>query len=806
MAPDQPRSNEYANQATKSKTSSVRNLFIFLSSAVLLIALVLGFTGGLNITSFRQSYTESLVRSYTVAGQVVVRKIEYSIRYGKPLENYYGIDKLLGALLTESPALSHVSIVSASGNVIYDEHGSVNQPISAGSLNALKNGSKIEGTLQAMVLSQGQYNVFLPILKGDGHWLGSLEMTFPASLVTSKVSFYMTKLLTDLLMLAVPSLLILAFLAWKLRLVSHGFGGRTKTLLAVMLGVLGTAQLVFGLVNYKLFQAAYEQTAVQATKVVATVIANDINSALLKGVPYTGLHDMHQYLQPVIQQVPEISSIKILTPDLTALSAVDDAHVLARDTPYVQRLSGDDSKDHGQLTVTASQYYIAHKMNSILLDMTTVFVTSFLFMVEIALLVVFALRRLDARIAGDSTARTSASLRMIRPLAFTICFGAFMSLSFVPMLMKSLYRPIFGLPKDVVIALPVSAEMLFAGVATILAGSLASRHGWRRTFFTGALILASGSLLCAFADNEFMLIAGRAVAGAGYGTALIAMRVYASTREGDERSRAMSGLLSGMYAGLNSGVIVGAMLADRVGFNRVFLVAALLETISVLIALLLMENMAQRDSVQGASTSSSLSVRGFLMNRAVLGFFVFVLVPAAICSMFLDYYFPLYAAGAGISASNVGRAFLLNGLAVIYLGPWLGSRASRLLGSRMSILASGLLMAAAFVIFSVTGNAVMGFATVILLGVADSVALVAQNEYFVRLSATRTVGVAKALGYYGNIKKLGQMFGPMVFGALAIFGISGIGIIGVAVLVMLGVFLLVSSKSQVHDLHSAEGI
>jgi len=67
--------------------------FVFLTAFIILILIVLGFTGGMNIASFQKNHTESLVTSFTVAGGESVRKIEYAVKYGKPLTNFYGIEE-----------------------------------------------------------------------------------------------------------------------------------------------------------------------------------------------------------------------------------------------------------------------------------------------------------------------------------------------------------------------------------------------------------------------------------------------------------------------------------------------------------------------------------------------------------------------------------------------------------------------------------------------------------------------------------------------------------------------------------------
>jgi len=148
----------------------------------------------------------------------------------------------------------------------------------------------------------------------------------------------------------------------------------------------------------------------------------------------------------------------------------------------------------------------------------------------------------------------------------------------------------------------------------------------------------------------------------------------------------------------------------------------------------------------------------------------------------------------GASTSNVGRAFMLNGLCIVYLGPLLGKYTSKYLSPGGSILLSGLIIILAFLLFSLKATLLTAFIVVVLLGVAESFGLLAQNNYFLRLEATQRVGSGKALGYYDNIRKMGQMSGPLLFGGVLAFGILGVGAIGVVSFVLLGLFWLTNRQ------------
>jgi len=76
-----------------------------------LLVVIMAFTGLVNYMTFADNYNDSLVNTYAVAGNETVRKIEYALRYGKPIDNYYGMNDTLMELKALIPELNQVCIV-----------------------------------------------------------------------------------------------------------------------------------------------------------------------------------------------------------------------------------------------------------------------------------------------------------------------------------------------------------------------------------------------------------------------------------------------------------------------------------------------------------------------------------------------------------------------------------------------------------------------------------------------------------------------------------------------------------------------
>jgi len=118
-----------------------------------------------------------------------------------------------------------------------------------------------------------------------------------------------------------------------------------------------------------------------------------------------------------------------------------------------------------------------------------------------------------------------------------------------------------------------SYAMVFAGLV-LVGGSLADRFGRKRFFLIGLTVFAAGSVGGALSDSVTMLIACRAVMGAGAAltmpsTLSIINDVF---RDPKERARAISAWAGAAGLGVAIGPITGGLLLTRFWWGSVFLV------------------------------------------------------------------------------------------------------------------------------------------------------------------------------------------------------------------------------------------
>ena len=119
----------------------------------------------------------------------------------------------------------------------------------------------------------------------------------------------------------------------------------------------------------------------------------------------------------------------------------------------------------------------------------------------------------------------------------------------------------------------INAYVLTFGGLLLLLGRVADLLGRRRMFIAGSALFTIGTLLAATAANEWMLVGGRVIQGAGAAAlSPAAMSLLMLNFPGDQRARAMGLWGAASAVGGATGVLAGGLLAGTFGWSSVFLV------------------------------------------------------------------------------------------------------------------------------------------------------------------------------------------------------------------------------------------
>jgi EmrB/QacA subfamily drug resistance transporter len=127
-----------------------------------------------------------------------------------------------------------------------------------------------------------------------------------------------------------------------------------------------------------------------------------------------------------------------------------------------------------------------------------------------------------------------------------------------------------------------TAYLLSSAAFLVPLGRLADIRGRKRVYLVGISIDAAASVLCATAPSGTWLIIARALQGLGgamiFGTGIA---ILTSVFPPQERGRALGLNVAAVYAGLSVGPVIGGTLTERLGWQSIFYLNALLGLIVI---------------------------------------------------------------------------------------------------------------------------------------------------------------------------------------------------------------------------------
>jgi len=797
-----------------------------LGIAILLLIMAQAFNASLSISSFEKLYRDSLISSYQVVAKDLQRNVRTAIRFGKSIDKFIGITKLMEEVKHNIPDLHNVSVSLPNGKVLYSLRRELVGATMPGDLridfSGMEKASSDDARAQA-ILFQGKHYILLPIEDASKTWVGTIYISFEEQLIFNKIKEIIKGNLKGLGLTTLISAIILAcglffFISFK-----EDQKHQKLRIYLVLLLILGGAQIYYSASNTKDFRNNYLDITRAKTGQLVNLLKDDIEYLLNKGIQINRLFKIDVLMSEIIGATPEIEDMCISDKENELLYLANTQGIVnvqrdkapkpgaiqavERDEAFKVLLPLEKEKEtEGFLTVHLSREVIGAKIKEIILDAVTVVTISLLFLVELVILFLILLTKELAKTGQGKPIEDDAAIYgIIRPAVFIFMFSMDLSISFIPLYMEKLYEPIFGLSKDIAIGLPISFEMFFAGIMLVVAGIWMDKRGWREPFVAGIICCSLGAFFSGTAARGIEFILARGIVGIGYGLALMAAQGFIfGTTYSKNRAQGISILFAGVYAGSICGGAIGAMLAERAGYAVVFFVTALGMVLPIVFLLTLMgglPNQASRTSMPLQTVRERPRLSNFfrfISNRNIFFLLLFNSIPGALCLVgFLYYVTPIYLNRAGTSQSNIGRILMIFGFFMIYVSPVISRYVDRSENKKAYIILSGALSGLGLAVFYFFSGFLATAVVILMIGLASSFGISSRTAYVLGLRITQEVGVGEAMGAYRALERLGQVLGPLAFGAaIALLGIEkGVALVG-AIFIVFAFFFAIGAKNE----------
>lgn len=822
-------------------------------NSLVLLALALTFNTMLSLNSLEDIYISSTFSKYSAIGSDLKRSIEKSMRFGKKIDKFIGMNAILTTTrnhLQHNPAgltnqlapadINHnlaISLVLPDRKTQYSTAPEqIGKTLPADVFNFFStifpnNDSTLPTPkgIKKYFRYQKQYYIGISIdQKRPPTRAGILVITVHES----EIKAYINNILTQKLKLmgSVCITVLLLLVGFFFGIIPRG--GRPtsfskKRISMVILLTLLCAQIFFSLLNTNSFKNSYLDICREKTVLLGNLLKEDLEYLLDKGMKLNRLFMLEKMLEEIISSCPELATISLLNKNNQPIYKAEQKHgmvlgekmtppeymdvpvVVEPPSPYHYLIPLTCSKPggvreiEGMISITLSKKAMWEELSEILMDSISVLIISMMFLTELLAIVFQYFSR--AITASPDPTRINPSL--IRPAAFLYFFGQTISVPFLPLYMETLYEPFWGLSREVILGLPICTTMLFGGISPLIAGPWVDKRGWHESFLSGAVITAMGFVYTWLAPDAIHLIISRALVGFGYGLTFMAANGFVVVyTNANNRAHGLTRLIAGCYAGFICGSSTGGMLADRLGFNPVFLVGAIIIGLSLVYTLIFLKSTMTPSHLENSTAITVVpampfkQVYTFMVHPRILFLCLFVILPASMITVgFSNFFIPIYIDSIGSPPSHIGRLLMMEGLFFIYIAPFFSKFIDRSTDKSRYILLSGVITAAALILFYFIGGMIGAILAALILGLGGS--LTSTTPYALGLDVTRKLGSAKAIAIFASVEKIGQVIGPIVFGALILGktdyqGLCLVGIVyGAATLIFYGINLHAQKKT-----------
>jgi len=773
---------------------------LFLLIVSITLAGLLALTSVLNIVSFNNNFTQSTAVNNAIVTSGVVNKLEYSLKYGKSLQNYYGIEDLFEQVKQLCSYADEAYIVDINGEVLYENPYNGTEFIKPHEIDDQV--GNLDGIQEFMTWTEDDtQHILIPVSDNTGSIVAGFGITYNNEIVTQNTRQYISSIVLYTVITAVAAILLLIILFFAIK---HDFA--FKKLLLIVIPIIVVSNLFLGVASFNTYRAGYTALTKQTADTISVKIRGDIRSVIEQGIYYSELNEMDEYFSDITKNTNQLSIIELKPAgEESGSSAKNGSSLYSDDLHYKCTLEPDREGNAMDLHIEISEAYLKEKLNAIIVEILVSIVTSLMIAAEVIIFILALLTGLKSLLKKRKMLVTKdvdedlQPVGTIRGLFFFFAMFQYMAMAFIPIVMASIYKPIFGLPYEIAMSIPMTAQILTSILSAWICGKIVDKKGWRPVAVTGMLIMVSGTVVAAMAKEPLLFIIAQIIMGLGLGCAKTSFDIFSVlTPSSQKLEEYTSSINAGLIVGMSCSAAIGAIIADVFGFSGAFLVMGAFGLVVVVLTLLFAVNVrpGSAKAASDADAEEGKSGAKFKFDSKFVTYILFLVVPYFFISMYIDYFFPVYADAKGMSTASIGHIFLLYGISTSYIGAFLCSFLSKrikniiLMSSLLALLGVGMGW------FALSDSLVFAVALVLMIAVIDGIMPSLQYRYVYSLEISKRIGISRTIGIEGAFSSAIRGVAPVIFGFVMMYGNRGLLFTGLIVIVAAVLFLLVNRISK----------
>lgn len=696
-----------------------------------------------------------------------VDKMETALKFGKRIDNFYGTDDIFSDFRTQITD-SVPFIVSKDGKLMYDD--SANTDSEAGRIGNLLNSTeygvatKSFGAESITVGVGGDRCILYPIYQDD-EIAAYFACIFASSDITVDKAGIRDNIIiqTVLVAIAMSIGLILALLFFARSQALKRFSAKRvesfKNLVIVTIIASGIVVLaVFSIFAYRI---DYRTRVKDATRMSVRNIETTLSSVSDKGVNIRNVEGLEDYISSRVSGLETLRSVRISDhiAEVDRLNEVSDLVSFAFETGVEK-----GEQTYLYLEAEISSAALSKQIRSIVLTLISTLVILLMFVLESTNLIELISQEKSAE-SEFSEKKVAMSLRLTGFLCST---AEYMCVPYAAMMIRETGERLFGLSNGVTAALPLTLEGFAQMIGMLLLPKLVKKVNVRNTLIVSSILMVACNGLAFLSHAALTIVLCRTFAGFAYAgfkqiSNYLITRGY-NTESG--RSDNISQDNAGLLAGATCGAGLGAILSANLGYSMNFLISAGFFVLYMLATLFAVPwNMLKvRSHMEEESKPVSASgIRRMIFSKEMLFFVLAIGIPLNIGVMLCVTLIPAICQTNGISSVMLSYCYIANGIAGIYIGPALVSKAKKRFGLPLCIAFAFALTAVSLFVLHIPPVIVMIVVASMVLGFLDGFGTPMVTDQFMELKVVRNeVDESTALIFSVVLSYILLTFAPMI--------------------------------------------
>ena len=279
------------------------------------------------------AYSDIIFTRLAVEAKTYTRQLEYGLKNGKTLENFYGVNNILSEVKRCYSYTTGVYIVSKDYRLLYSSVDS-DEP-------ALRRIRSMEGTETDVTYTVyddsalRRYLLSVPILGREGDTAGYMVINVSYNAVENTLK---DRYLENVIQTAATAILV--YLTGVLALIhrcrkTRNFAASVGKVAATT--AAGYILLDSGLSIYKLM-ISFESIIQQSVSKIVLVLQRDLDAVGEKGVAFNKIYDLNTFLLETAEQVPYVNAL-IYDKNYHITAEISEKYIWQQTAGYAMRLS-----------------------------------------------------------------------------------------------------------------------------------------------------------------------------------------------------------------------------------------------------------------------------------------------------------------------------------------------------------------------------------------------------------------------------------------------------------------------------------